>query len=70
MGVDWDRSPTHGPPARKGIDCTKPDHADARRPDSHASTPRQQRTSVMNQLVWVVGAVVIILFVLSFFGLR
>jgi type VI protein secretion system component VasF len=47
-----------------------PGHADARRPGSHASNPRQQRTSVMNQLVWIVGAVVIILFVLSFFGLR
>jgi len=46
------------------------DHADVRRPDSLACDPRQQRTSVMNQIVWVVGAVVIILFVLGYLGLR
>lgn len=31
---------------------------------------RQQRTSIVNRIVWLVGAVVIILFVLGFFGLR
>ncbi|MFY9811460.1 hypothetical protein [Aquabacterium sp.] len=46
------------------------DHADVRRPDSLACYARQQRTSVMNQIVWLVGAVVIILFVLGYFGLR
>ncbi len=46
------------------------DHADVRRPDSLSCNPRQQRISVMNQIVWVVGAVVIILFVLGYFGLR
>jgi hypothetical protein len=32
--------------------------------------PRKQRTSIVNSIVWLVGAVVIILFVLGFFGLR
>jgi hypothetical protein len=32
--------------------------------------PRPQRTSIMNRIVWLVGAVVIILFVLGYFGLR
>ena len=31
---------------------------------------RPQRTSIMNSIVWLVGAVVIVLFVLGFFGLR
>jgi hypothetical protein len=32
--------------------------------------PRLQRTSIVNRIVWLVGAVVIILAVLGFFGLR
>jgi hypothetical protein len=32
--------------------------------------PRQQRTPIVNRIVWLVGAVVIILLALSFFGLR
>ncbi len=32
--------------------------------------PRHQRTSIVNRIVWLVGAVVIIVFVLGFFGLR
>jgi hypothetical protein len=32
--------------------------------------PRPQWTSIMNQMVWLVGAVVIVLFVLGYFGLR
>jgi type VI protein secretion system component VasF len=32
--------------------------------------PRQQRKSFVNRIVWLVGAVVIILFVLGFLGLR
>lgn len=31
---------------------------------------RQQRTFIVNRIIWIVGAVVIILLVLSFFGLR
>jgi hypothetical protein len=31
---------------------------------------RQQGTSIVNRIVWLVGAVVIILFGLGFFGLR
>ena len=31
---------------------------------------RQKRKFTMNRIVWLVGAVVIILFVLGFFGLR
>jgi hypothetical protein len=41
-----------------------------RRHASIAPNPRQQRTSIVNRIVWLVGAVVIILFVLGFFGLR
>jgi hypothetical protein len=41
-----------------------------RRPPSRSSHPRQQRKSIVNRIVWLVGAVVIILFVLGFFGLR
>ncbi len=32
--------------------------------------PSRQRTAIVNRIVWLVGAVVIILFVLGFFGLR
>ena len=32
--------------------------------------PRPRRTFIVNGIVWLVGAVVIILFVLGFFGLR
>ncbi len=32
--------------------------------------PRQQRKFIMNRIVWLVGAVVIVLLVLGFFGLR
>jgi hypothetical protein len=38
------------------------------RPDSPVSI--QGRSGIMNRIVWLVGAVVIILFVLGFFGLR
>jgi|JI9StandDraft_1071089.scaffolds.fasta_scaffold289641_2 hypothetical protein len=31
---------------------------------------RQPRTFIVNRIIWIVGAVVIILLVLSFFGLR
>jgi len=44
--------------------------AEVRRPASRSSHPRQQRKSIVNRIVWLVGAVVIILFVLGFFGLR
>jgi len=37
-------------------------------PDSPASI--QGRNGIMNRIIWLVGAVVIILFVLGFFGLR
>ncbi len=32
--------------------------------------PREQRISIVNRIVWLVGAVVIIVFVLGFLGLR
>jgi hypothetical protein len=41
-----------------------------RRPASPAPNPRPQRTSIVNRIVWLVGAVVIIVFVLGFLGLR
>jgi predicted nucleic acid-binding Zn ribbon protein len=31
---------------------------------------RRQRTPTVNRIIWLVGAVVIILFVLGYFGLR
>lgn len=37
---------------------------------SRMPNPRRQRTSIVNRIVWLVGAVVIILFVLGYFGLR
>jgi hypothetical protein len=33
-------------------------------------TPRPKRKSFMNRIIWLVGAVVIILFVLGYLGLR
>jgi type VI protein secretion system component VasF len=36
----------------------------------YSPNSRQQRAIIMNRIVWLVGAVVIILFVLGFFGLR
>jgi hypothetical protein len=44
--------------------------ADVRRPALHAPNPRPKRTSIVNRIVWLVGAVVIILFVLGFLGFR
>lgn len=70
MGIDRDCSPTHRPGARQGLDWSTRDHADGCRPASLATNPQQQRKSIMNRIVWLVGAVVIILFVLGFFGLR
>lgn len=46
------------------------DLADVRRPASLVSNPRQQRRTIVNRIIWLVGAVVIILFVLGYFGLR
>ena len=46
------------------------DDADVRRPSPPRSNLRRQRKSIVNQIVWLVGAVVIVLFVLSYFGLR
>jgi hypothetical protein len=37
---------------------------------SLAPYPRQQRIPIVNRIVWLVGAVVIILFVVGFLGLR
>jgi hypothetical protein len=31
---------------------------------------RSERTGSMNRIIWLVGAVVIVLFILSYFGLR
>jgi hypothetical protein len=41
-----------------------------RRPAPLAPNPRRQRTSLVNRIIWLVGAVVIIVFVLGFLGLR
>ena len=46
------------------------DDADVRRPSPPRSNLRRQRKSIVNQIVWLVGAVVIVLFVVSYFGLR
>jgi predicted nucleic acid-binding Zn ribbon protein len=46
------------------------DLADVRRPASLVSNQRQQRRTIVNRIIWLVGAVVIILFVLGYFGLR
>jgi len=45
------------------------DQAPVRGPAS-SDQPAPQRTSIVNQIVWLVGAVVIVLFVLGYFGLR
>lgn len=37
---------------------------------TRSPNPHHQRISIVNRIVWLVGAVVIILFVLGFFGLR
>ena len=44
--------------------------ADRRRPISFTPRPRQQRSSIVNRIIWLVGAVVIILFVLGYLGMR
>jgi len=33
-------------------------------------SPPRQGTTLMNRIIWLVGAVVIVLFVLGYFGLR
>ena len=45
-------------------------YADLLRPATLKSNPSCQRTSIVNRIVWLVGAVVIILFVLGYLGLR
>jgi len=35
-----------------------------------AALHRQERTAIVNRIIWIVGAVVIVLFVLSYLGLR
>jgi len=38
--------------------------------DPHRTSQSRQRSRIMNSLIWLVGAVVIVLFVLGYFGLR
>lgn len=45
-------------------------HAARRSGGRFASTPTRRLDKLMNNIVWLVGAVVIILAVLGFFGLR
>ena len=44
--------------------------ADVRWPARSRLIARRKRTFIVNQIIWLVGAVVIILFVLGYFGLR
>jgi hypothetical protein len=41
-----------------------------RRPAGFRGSRRTQRNGIMNNIIWIVGAVVIVLFILGFFGLR
>ena len=41
-----------------------------RQPDPHRTFHCRQRSGIMNRIIWLVGAVVIVLFVLGYFGLR
>jgi len=41
-----------------------------RKPDSFRIFQSKQRNGIMNRIIWIVGAVVIILFVLGYFGFR
>jgi hypothetical protein len=70
MGIGPGRSAAHGTVPREGLDWLLRDQTDVRRLASLYPTPRQQRKSFVNRIVWLVGAVVIILFVLGFLGLR
>ena len=38
--------------------------------DTFASGQRVREASVVNNIIWIIGAVVVVLAVLSFFGLR
>ena len=62
-------SPAHRAADRQGLDCPPRHQAFVRRP-ALSDPSRQQRSTIVNQIVWLVGAVVIVLFVLSYFGLR
>ena len=41
-----------------------------RQPVSNLNSQRNPGNAIMNRIVWLVGAVVIVLFILGYFGLR
>ncbi len=65
----------HGSPANRrssgaGLLLTCWPQFAVRQRDPHRTSRSRQRSRIMNNLIWLVGAVVIVLFVLGYFGLR
>ncbi len=64
------RSPAHRVAAGAGIDWLQQDRRLLRQPVRHRTAGRRQGNRSVNRIIWLVGLVVIILFILGFFGLR
>jgi hypothetical protein len=63
-------SPTHRVGKGAGIDFWEPGRQPQRLPVRRGTTKRRQGNGTVNRIIWIVGLVVIILFILGFFGLR
>jgi hypothetical protein len=63
-------SPAHRAAAGDGIDWLQHDRRLLRQPVGHRTAARRQGNRTVNRIIWLVGLVVIILFILGYFGLR
>jgi len=63
-------SPAHRSSSGAGIRSFCWGQFAVRQPNPHRTFQSRQRSRIMNNIIWLVGAVVIVLFVLGYFGLR
>ena len=63
-------SPAHRSSSGAGVVLFLCGQFAVRQQDPHRTVQSRQRSRIMNNIIWLVGAVVIILFVLGYFGLR
>ncbi|HWR91074.1 MAG TPA: hypothetical protein VN300_01555, partial [Desulfobacterales bacterium] len=63
-------SPAHRSSSGAGVVLFLWGQLAVRQQDPHRTVQSRQRSRIMNNIIWLVGAVVIVLFVLGYFGLR
>lgn len=63
-------SPSHRVQSDAGIDSSRQDRQPLRQPVRHRTIGRKQGNQTVNRIIWIVGLIVIILFIAGFFGLR